>query len=78
MPRRVLEGKVVSSACDKTVSVLVERRVMHPLYRKFITRSKKFAAHDETNACQVGDTVRIRECRPMSKTKTWEVVHPEA
>ena len=78
MPRRVLEGKVVSAACDKTVSVLVERRVMHPLYRKFITRSKKFAAHDETNACQVGDTVRIRECRPMSKTKTWEVIQPEA
>ncbi len=78
MPRRVLQGKVVSSACDKTVSVLVERRVMHPLYHKFITRSKKFAAHDETNECQVGDTVRIRECRPLSKTKTWEVIQREA
>jgi len=78
MPRRVLQGKVVGSACDKTVSVLVERRVMHPLYHKFITRSKKFAAHDEANECQVGDTVRIRECRPMSKTKTWEVIQREA
>jgi len=78
MPRRVLQGKVVSSACDKTVSVLVERRVMHPLYHKFITRSKKFAAHDESNECQVGDTVRIQECRPMSKTKTWEVIQREA
>lgn len=78
MPRRVLQGKVVSSACDKTVSVLVERRVMHPLYHKFITRSKKFAAHDESNECQVGDTVRIQECRPISKTKTWEVIQREA
>lgn len=78
MPRRVLQGKVVSSACDKTVSVLVERRVMHPLYHKFITRSKKFAAHDESNECQVGDTVRIQECRPLSKTKTWEVIQREA
>ena len=78
MPRRVLQGKVVSSACDKTISVLVERRVMHPLYHKFITRSKKFAAHDEANECQVGDSVRIRECRPMSKTKTWEVIQREA
>ena len=78
MPRRVLQGKVVGSACDKTVSVLVERRVMHPLYHKFITRSKKFAAHDEANECQVGDSVRIRECRPMSKTKTWEVIQREA
>jgi len=78
MPRRVLQGKVVGSACDKSVSVLVERRVMHPLYHKFITRSKKFAAHDEANECQVGDSVRIRECRPMSKTKTWEVIQREA
>ncbi|MEB3702716.1 30S ribosomal protein S17 [Candidatus Bealeia paramacronuclearis] len=78
MPRRVLQGKVVSSKCDKTVTVLVERRVMHPLYHKFITRSKKFAAHDEANECQVGDSVRIRECRPLSKTKTWEVIQREA
>lgn len=74
MPRRVLQGKVTSNACEKTVTVLVERRVMHPLYHKFITRSKKYAAHDEGNVCQVGDIVRIRECAPISKRKCWEVL----
>jgi small subunit ribosomal protein S17 len=74
MPRRVLIGKVVSDKCDKTVTVLVERRVMHPMYKKFITRSKKYAAHDETNNFKVGDRVSIRECRPISKSKCWEVV----
>jgi small subunit ribosomal protein S17 len=59
---------------DKTVTVLVDRRVMHPLYKKFIRRSKKYAAHDEDNTCKVGDMVRIEECRPMSKRKTWMVV----
>jgi small subunit ribosomal protein S17 len=59
---------------DKTVVVKVERRVMHPIYKKFIRRSKKYAAHDELNQFKVGDIVRIRECAPLSKTKTWEVL----
>ena len=74
MPRRVLQGRVVSDKTDKTVTVMVERRVMHPLYKKFITRSKKYHAHDEGNRCKVGDLVRIQECRPISKTKRWEVI----
>lgn len=74
MPKRVLQGVVVSDKTDKTITVLVERRVMHPLYKKFIRRSKKYAAHDETNHYKTGDQVTIRECRPISKTKTWEVV----
>jgi len=74
MPRRILQGVVVSDKGDKTITVLVERRVMHPVYKKFIKLSKKYRAHDEGNVCQVGDTVRIRECRPISKSKTWEVV----
>lgn len=78
MPRRVLQGVVVSDKADKTVTVLVERRVMHPLYKKFIKRSKRYHAHDAENSCKAGDVVRIRECRPISKTKTWEVVGPDA
>ena len=74
MPRRVLTGRVTSDKMDKTVTVLVDRRVMHPLYKKFIRRSKKYAAHDEANLCKTGDTVRIEECRPISKRKTWLVV----
>ena len=74
MPRRVLQGVVVSDKGDKTVTVLVERRVMHPLYKKFIKRSKRYHAHDEANSFKAGDLVRIRECRPISKTKSWEVV----
>jgi small subunit ribosomal protein S17 len=74
MPRRILTGRVTSDKMDKTVTVLVERRVMHPLYKKFIRRSKKYAAHDEANQCKVGDLVRIEECRPISKRKTWMVV----
>jgi small subunit ribosomal protein S17 len=74
MPRRILQGKVVSDAPDKTVVVLVERRVMHPLYKKFVRKSKKYHAHDEANSYKVGDSVRIRECRPISKLKSWEVV----
>ena len=77
MPRRVMWGTVVSDKSDKTVTVLVERRVMHPVYKKFITRSKKYAAHDEANRFKVGDRVRIRETRPISKTKCWEVVTEE-
>ena len=74
MPKRVLTGRVVSDKMDKTVTVLVERRVMHPLYKKFIRRSKKYAAHDEANACKEGDVVQIQECPPISKRKAWLVV----
>lgn len=74
MPKRVMQGVVVSDKQDKTVTVLVERRVMHPLYKKYVKKSKKYAAHDEANASKVGDQVFIRECRPLSKRKTWEVV----
>ncbi|MEK9673828.1 MAG: 30S ribosomal protein S17 [Rhodospirillaceae bacterium] len=74
MPKRVLQGVVVSDKMDKTVTVMVERRVMHPLYKKFIKQTKKYAAHDENNACKVGDQVQIQECRPISKRKTWEVI----
>ena len=74
MPRRVLTGRVTSDKMDKTVTVLVNRRVMHPLYKKFIRRSKNYAAHDEQNLCKIGDVVRIEECRPISKRKTWLVV----
>ncbi len=73
MPKRVLTGRVTSDKMDKTITVLVDRRVMHPLYKKFIRRSKKYAAHDETNACKTGDLVRIIECPPISKRKTWTV-----
>jgi len=65
---------VVSDAPDKTVVVLIERRIMHPIYKKIIRKSKKYHAHDEMNACKTGDIVRIRECRPISKKKFWEVV----
>ncbi|MBT5244807.1 MAG: 30S ribosomal protein S17 [Rhodospirillaceae bacterium] len=74
MPKRILQGVVVSDKMDKTVTVKVERRFKHPLYKKFIRRSKKYAAHDENNVVKIGDVVRIRECRPISKRKTWEVV----
>lgn len=74
MPRRVLTGRVTSDKMNKTVSVLVVRRVMHPLYKKFIRRSKKYAAHDELNECQIGDTVRIIESPPISKRKSWTVI----
>jgi len=78
MPRRVLQGRVTSDKTDKTVTVVVERRVMHPLYKKFITRSKKYHAHDEENRCKIGDLVKIRECAPISKTKRWEVIFDTA
>jgi small subunit ribosomal protein S17 len=74
MPRRILQGRVVSASPNKTVVVLVERRVMHPIYKKFVRKSKKYHAHDENNVHKVGDSVRIRECRPISKLKSWEVV----
>jgi small subunit ribosomal protein S17 len=74
MPKRILTGRVASDKMDKTVTVLVDRRVMHPLYKKFIRRSKKYAAHDENNLCKTGDLVRIIECPPISKRKTWTVI----
>ena len=74
MPKRVLAGRVVSDKMDKTVTVSVERRIIHPLYKKFIRRSKNYAAHDENNICKVGDLVRIEECPPISKRKTWTVI----
>lgn len=74
MPRRVLEGKVVSDKMDKTVTVLVERRFMHPKYKKYIKRSAKYAAHDESNSVKEGETIQIIECAPISKRKTWTVV----
>ncbi len=78
MPRRVLQGVVVSDKQEKTVVVKVERRFMHPLYKKFIKRSKKYAAHDENNQFKTGDTVKIVETKPISKNKTWKVVTEEA
>ena len=74
MPKRILQGVVVSDKQDKTIVVRVERRLMHPIYKKFIRRSKKYAAHDEKNTCKIGDVVRIQECRPISKNKTWELL----
>jgi small subunit ribosomal protein S17 len=74
MPKRVLTGTVVSDKADKTVVVRVERRVKHPLYGKIIKLSKKYHAHDEANAYSVGEQVRIQECAPVSKLKTWTVV----
>ena len=74
MPKRVLTGTVVSDKTDKTVVVSVERRVKHPLYGKIIKRSKKYHAHDEANTYKEGQTVRIEECAPISKLKTWTVV----
>ena len=74
MPKRVLQGTVVSDKADKTVTVLVERRVKHPLYGKIIKLSKKYHAHDEGNAFKSGEQVRIEECAPISKLKTWTVL----
>jgi small subunit ribosomal protein S17 len=74
MPKRVLQGVVVSDKGTKTVVVKVERRFMHPVLGKTIRRSKKYHAHDEASSYKVGDVVRIRECRPISKLKCWEVV----
>jgi len=73
-PLRTVEGRVVSNKMNKTVTILVERQVKHPLYGKYIRRSTKLHAHDEANACNEGDVVRVTECRPMSKTKNWRVV----
>ena len=74
MPKRVLQGTVVSDKTDKTVVVLVERKVAHPLYGKIVNRTVKYKAHDEKNECGVGDKVMIMETRPYSKDKRWRVV----
>ena len=71
---RTVEGRVVSNKMQKTVTVLVERQIKHPLYGKYIRRSTKLHAHDEEGACKEGDVVRVSECRPLSKTKNWRVV----
>ena len=71
---RQVQGRVVSDKMDKTITVLVERRVKHPVYGKYITRSSKLHAHDETNSAGMGDTVLVAESRPLSKTKTWALV----
>lgn len=75
MPRRVLEGVVVSNKADKTITVKVERLVKHPIYKKIIKRSNKFAAHDPENRFKEGDAVKIIETKPISKTKTWLAVY---
>ncbi len=74
MPKRILQGTVVSNANDKTVTVNVERRFTHPLLKKTVRRTKKYRAHDESNEIKVGDTVQIEECAPISKNKRWTVV----
>ena len=74
MPKRILQGTVVSDKMDKSVVVSVERRVMHPIYKKYISKSKKYIAHDENNACKIGEVVCIIESRPISKNKTWVVM----
>ena len=71
---RTLNGRVTSYGMDKTATVMVERRVQHPVYGKYIRRSTKLHVHDENNECNVGDVVSVTECRPMSKTKAWRLV----
>ena len=74
MPRRILEGDVVSDKTDKTITVLVERRFRHPVYKKYINRSKKYSVHDELNKFKIGQLVSIQENKPISKTKKWIVI----
>ena len=74
MPKRILNGKVVKKSGDKTVSVLVTRQTTHPIYKKIMRLSKKYLAHDSDNSISVGDSVKIQETRPLSKSKSWEVV----
>ena len=71
---RVLTGKVVSNSRDKTIAVLIERKVRHPIYKKYIKRSTKVHAHDEKNECRLGDVVRVSESKPFSKTKNWSLI----
>ena len=72
--QRTLSGTVTSDACDKTATVMIERRIKHPVYGKYIKRSTKLHVHDENNECNTGDVVTIEQCRPMSKTKSWRLV----
>lgn len=74
MPKRILQGQVVSDKGDKTIVVLVERRFTHPVLKKTIRKTKRYHAHDPDNKFKMGDAVRIEECRPISKTKTWQVI----
>ena len=74
MPKRILQGTVVSDKTDKTIVVKVERRLIDPVMKKTVRKSKRYHAHDETNQYKNGDIVRIRECRPVSKLKSWEVI----
>ncbi|MBO6552206.1 MAG: 30S ribosomal protein S17 [Roseitalea sp.] len=78
MPKRILQGVVVSDKNDKTVVVRVERRFAHPLMKKTVRRTKRYQAHDESNQVKVGDTVRIQECAPISRNKRWAVVADQA
>lgn len=78
MPKRILQGQVVSDKGDKTVVVLVERRFTHPVMKKTIRKTKRYNAHDADNKFKTGDIVRIEECRPISKTKTWKVIEGAA
>ena len=71
---RTLQGRVVSDKMDKSITVMVERRVKHPLYGKFVRKSTKLHAHDENNECQIGDLVVVEQCRPLSKTKKWRFI----
>ena len=71
---RTVTGRVVSNKMEKSITVLIERRVKHPVYGKYVTKSSKVHAHDEANACQEGDVVTVKEVRPISKTKTWSLV----
>jgi small subunit ribosomal protein S17 len=78
MPRRILQGVVTSDVLDKTITIRVERRIKHPMYKKIITKSSKFMAHDEKNFFKKGSIVSIEECRPLSKNKKWKVIYPES
>ena len=75
MPKWILTGKVTSNKPDKTITVLVERKIMHPMYKKFVTKSKRFSVHDSKNKFNIGDIVSIRECNPISKNKRFEVIY---
>ena len=75
MPKRILQGTVVSASSDKTILVSVVRKVMHPVYKKYIKKTKKYAAHDEKNICKVGQNVKIQENKPISKTKKWILIN---
>jgi|TARA_E500000178_G_scaffold145139_1_gene144788 small subunit ribosomal protein S17 len=74
MPKRILQGTVVATKSEKTISVSVVRKVMHPVYKKYIKKTKKYAAHDEENSCSVGQIVKIQENKPISKTKRWILI----